>query len=500
MTPRGYQPLARRAMVVAIAVALSVGAAAPAARAQSHSGPTAVVSMGDSYISGEAGRWAGNSIDATPGNDGTDRACVPAGPACQVDKSRVYVDGTDADGCHRSDVAEVLNADLPVAQRLNIACSGAVTGNLLTAQQGGTGQNGEQPQGDLLAAVARTHDIRAIVVSIGGNDLGFAGIISRCLTAYVSKTGPCKPTEQPKLQAALPAATTKIEGVIDSIRGVMHGAGYADGDYRLIMQTYPSVAPPAARNRFAEADPRRVSEGCANYDEDLDWAHDQASAEIDGAVATAASARGAELMDLHDLFNGHEVCATTAAEATALSRPSAAGSEWGRYVSGSTVQQGDLQEAFHPNAFGQRAFGTCLTAVYKDARPGRFACAGAAGEVPTGVQLLRTDTFAGSTGFGGAGKPKAKPRLRLSARRLHRAGRATCFAFTVRAASKPVARARVRFASRTRVTGRHGRATICRRVAAGRHRVLARRAGYRSAHLTVRARRAAATTAPRFTG
>ena len=36
--------------------------AAPPAHAAPGTGPTAVVTMGDSYISGEAGRWLGNSL------------------------------------------------------------------------------------------------------------------------------------------------------------------------------------------------------------------------------------------------------------------------------------------------------------------------------------------------------------------------------------------------------------------------------------------------------
>ncbi|MEJ7787532.1 MAG: hypothetical protein WKF96_22230 [Solirubrobacteraceae bacterium] len=63
---------------------------APAAAAGPASSTTAAVALGDSYISGEAGRWLGNSITPAGDKDGTDRACLPAGPACQVDKTRVY--------------------------------------------------------------------------------------------------------------------------------------------------------------------------------------------------------------------------------------------------------------------------------------------------------------------------------------------------------------------------------------------------------------------------
>jgi lysophospholipase L1-like esterase len=484
-----------RGLAAGLATLLAtLGATAPAAHAGPRTGPTAVVTMGDSYISGEAGRWAGNSADATPGNDGTDRACVPAGAACQVDKSRVYVDGTDADGCHRSDVSEVRSARLPVADRINIACSGAVTSNLLTAAEGGTGQNGEPAQGDQLATVARSHDVRAIVVSIGGNDLGFAGIIARCLEAYEARTGPCAPTEQPKLAAAIPAATAKVERVVDSIRGVMSAAGYAGSDYRLVLQTYPSVAARAAENRYGEADPRRTADGCANYDADLDWARDQASAEIDGMVAAAARGRATELLDLHDLFQGHEVCAKTDAEATPLSRPAPAGSEWGRFVGAGTIQQGDLQEAFHPNAYGQQAFGACLGALYATSGLGEFACSSSAGRAPAAVTFTRTAHITPSSTSAPRGSRGSRPGLRLHFRRHYGHGRRhgrrrVCIAFSVRGAGHPVRRATVRFAGHRGRSGRHGRVRICGRPAPGRHRATARHTGFRAVHRSIRIRR-----------
>ena len=72
------------------ACVLLLAVLAPVALAGPRSGQTAAVSMGDSYISGEAGRWNGNSITPVGDKDGTDRACLPAGVDCQVDLTRVY--------------------------------------------------------------------------------------------------------------------------------------------------------------------------------------------------------------------------------------------------------------------------------------------------------------------------------------------------------------------------------------------------------------------------
>ncbi len=465
----------------ALALVPAPASAAPGA------GPPVVVSMGDSYISGEAGRWQGNSLSPAPGNDGTDRACLPAGsPACQVDKSRVYVENTDKDGCHRSDVAEVLSARFPDAQGVNIACSGGVAKNLYRSANGGEGQNGEPAQGDLLAAVAREKDVRLIVVSVGGNDLGFASIVAACLQAYESRTGPCRDSQQPKIEQKIPTATAAVEKAIDEIRAVMSAAGYAAGRYRLVLQTYPSVVPRAAEARYGEDDPQRTSAGCPFYDTDLDWARTQAAPEIGGMVKAAAAARGVETLELADLLQGHEICSKTTAQATPGSPPSPTTSEWGRLLGATTVQQGDLQEAFHPNAFAQAALGACLQQVYA-AAAGAFACTAGPGTAPAAARVARTGAVAG------AGAAAGRRALRLSVRRVRarRPGQA-CYAFSVTTGGRRVVKSLVAFAGHLRRTGKAGRATLCTITRPATRPVRATRAGYartvRTVHVPRRGR------------
>jgi lysophospholipase L1-like esterase len=367
-----------RALPVALALALVAPAAALAAPP-----PTAVVTMGDSYMSGEAGRWLGNSADIAGDRDGSDRACVFTFGLCtSYDESAVYVDGTAADGCHRSDVSEVLSAQLPVGRSVNIACSGAVSSDLLRSSSGGTMAHGEAPQADQLLPVAKSTRIRMIVVSVGGNDLGFAPIVTACFEAYLAHMAPCSQTQAAALSDAnLAAATAKIENAIDEIRATMRSAGYADADYRLVLQTYPVVIPHAADARYTELDPRRTVEGCPFYDVDMDWAQNVAAPRIGDAVKAAAAARGTQVLELLHAFAGHEVCAKTASAVSLLSPPSPTGSEWGRAVSPSAIAEGETQELFHPNAYGQRAFGDCLAALYA-AHRGNYACTGAAGRAP----------------------------------------------------------------------------------------------------------------------
>jgi lysophospholipase L1-like esterase len=467
------------------AALLALGLAPPAVQASPGSGPATVVTLGDSYISGEAGRWEGNSQDPSPGNSGTDRACLPAGsPVCRVDQSRVYVGGTDANGCHRSDVAPLLSADLPGAERVNLACSGAKTGGIFRASSGGTATHGEAPQADQLLPVAREKDVRLILMSVGGNDLGFASIVTACFEAYLAKTGSCKPSQQQRIDEGLAKATADVEKAIDEVRAVMAGAGYGTADYRLVLQTYPSVVPRAAEARFAEADQRRA-DGCPFYDADLDWARDSAARQIGAMVRRAAEARGTEVLEIGDLFQGHEFCSTTSRQSTPAARPDEAEAEWGRFLGPSSIGQGggETQELFHPNAFGQRAMGACLTWLYAERAPGTFACSGTAGVAPAGVSFARVSSLEPSSSAAGAA---ARPRLRLRHRRVLQRHSRSCVRFLVSAGGRRLRGATVRFAGHRGRSGRRGRVTICARVKAGRHPARATKGGYRAARRSVR--------------
>ncbi len=469
-----------RRLLPALLLGLLCGAAPATAAASPGKGPTAAVSLGDSYISGEAGRWQGNSISSTPGNDGTDRACT-GGPPCTVDKSRVYVGGTAANGCHRSDVAEILTASLPVAERVNLSCSGGVTKNVFRASSGGVGQNGEAPQADQLLTVAKAKDVKLVQVSIGGNDLGFASIVAACLQAYVTKGTPCNQTQQPKLDAAKPKAIADVEKAIDEIRAVMADAGYGRGDYRLILQTYPSVIPRASESRYSENDPVRANV-CPFYDADLTWGRDSASKQIGGVVKTAATDRGVELLDLGDAFQGREFCSKTTALADPLHPPSPVSSEWGRFLGASVVQQGDLQETFHPNAYGQMAFASCVGRAF--ALPaGTFTCDNTPGKGPEAMAVRQATTFTA------ASPARATPRLRLGVLQTKRRSKRSCVTFSIRAPGGAVRGAAVRFASQHGRTAQNGRVVLCAKLAR-RATAIAKRAGFSSSAVrTVRARR-----------
>jgi lysophospholipase L1-like esterase len=376
----------RRTVVATTTAVLAVAALlAPTAQAGGRKAPappprpTALVTLGDSYISGEAGRWAGNSAVPLGSRAGTDRAWRSSGLG-SYDATRVY--GSTAGGCDRSDVAPALSNDVPVDARINLACSGAVTQNVFRASQGGTGQNGEQPQADQLAAVAATHDVETVVLSVGGNDLGFASIIQACVVAHATLSR-CEPSQQALVDERMPAATAGVARAIDEVRTVLAAQGQPAGSYRLVLQTYPSPVPRGDENRYAEVAGGRLGVGgCPIGNADSDWARDSLVPQISDALAAVAADRGVDLLDLSDAFAGREVCARTATQSTGT--PTAATAEWARFLD--TDVQGYTQESLHPNAYGQQAMGRCYTLL--SAVEGSARCLNTPGRGPDGMYLV----------------------------------------------------------------------------------------------------------------
>ena len=341
--------------------------------------PTAIVSLGDSFIAGNAGRWRGNSDTATGSRDGTDRAWVSDSV---YDPNRVYLGGSSG-VCFRSDVAEVLSAEIPVRDKVNLACSGATSASI--SSSGG--------QADQLGEVARRDRVRLVVLSVGGNDLGFESIIVNCVFAYAFVSGPCNASEQAQVDSALPGTMAGVGAALDKIRAVLTAAGYRPHRYRLVLQSYPSPVPRADEARYAQSDfAGRVFTGhCPFYDADLTWARDSLVPQIANALHAVAASRGVEFLDLQDALQGREVCSKRTQLAAPSSPPSPRLSEWARFIDTPELgpQQGDQQESFHPNAYAQRALGRCLTLVWA-VRRGAWRCRrppAAAG--PTGMRLTR---------------------------------------------------------------------------------------------------------------
>ncbi|MFG2978689.1 GDSL-type esterase/lipase family protein [Streptomyces sp. NPDC048331] len=374
--------LAGAAMAVPLAAGALLAGGAGTSAASPGTGPTAVVSMGDSYISGEAGRWKGNSLTNSGSRNGTDRGWVSGST---YDPAKVY--GTTAGGCHRSDSAEVRSAGAIADVAVNLACSGAVSDNVFRSSNGGVSYKGEAPQADQLAAVAASHDVKVIALSIGGNDLGFADIITDCALDFVLWNSYCYDDQQYGVDQKIDAVMGKVGKSVDEIRAVMRAAGYADSSYRIVLQSYPSPIPRGAENRYTQSDWSRLNTGgCPFWNRDSDWARDSLVPQLANRIKGVAAAKNAQFLDLRDMMQGREVCAKASKQVTSAVPASAKTSEWARWIDNNETQ-GLIQESMHPNYFGQLAAGRCLALVVAQPASSDFSCKNTAGGDQTGMFL-----------------------------------------------------------------------------------------------------------------
>jgi GDSL-like Lipase/Acylhydrolase family len=366
------------ALVIAVVAALFtvVGQPAQPSEAGPGTGPTAIVSLGDSFISGEAGRWNGNSLNIFGTRDGTDRAArCTLGIFCSYDATRVY-GSSYANGCHRSDVATIKSAGIAVSEKINLACSGARSVHIWRASQGGQSFKGEAPQADQLLTVAQQKNVKLVVLTILANDVSFSDHVINCTVSWIIGLGPCNQAQQAALQAELPAAKEGLRKSIDEVRATMTAAGYSASQWKFVLAGYASPVPAAADVRYSGSD-RWWSGGCPFYDADFDWAKNVATPLIIDSMRSVAAEKGVQFLDVRDSLNGHEICHRNSS-LVGSGGPNPVTHEWVRWVNTGCCQ-GDAQESVHPNAFGERAIGRCVTLMY--AQPsGNWTCRNTPGQ------------------------------------------------------------------------------------------------------------------------
>jgi hypothetical protein len=352
---------------------------APVAGASAGPGPAAIVALGDSIASGEGGRWLGNGSEPFGTRSGTDRAAFGCeGWVCEYEPARVY-GATEANGCHRSDVAPVLSAPVALAERVDLACSGARVANVWPASAGGQRHFGEAPQIDQLAVIARRDQVRMVVLTIGANDVGFGELVAGCALDWArsSEDDPvlCRGEAQAEIEAALPKMERGLVNALLGIKATMAATGYRHSDYRLVTMGYASPFPLGRWIRYPEDGWSRLNEGgCPVWNADADWAAGAGVGAIVAAMRRAATAAGAEFLDIRRALDGHQVC-DRRARRVGSEGPSPASAEWVRRLS---FVQGSSRESLHPNAYGQRAIGTCIGLLYASPR-NDYACSATPG-------------------------------------------------------------------------------------------------------------------------
>jgi len=381
-------------LTVLAAALAGLFAAPPEARADGPGvGTPWVVTLGDSYISGEAGRWAGSS------NASSSRADA-LGPTAYYDNAAGT--GETINRCHRSKAAEAYVGG--GVNGLNLACSGAKTATSngddfkpgLDFFDDGAGKLG---QAKMLQQFATAHRVGMVVVSIGGNDFNFADVVTSCVTDFL--TSPtwwkdyCYDDSSVKANftaSNVAAVRARITGALRNVATAMRNAGYADSQWTLLVQNYPSPIPRGSGFRYSESGYTRQSTGgCGFWNKDADWANDSALPTINGAVFGAVADSGltnTRTLDLSSAFNGRRLCENTVGlyEEKGIANWTSPGAvdqtEWINQIrTVSTCCSGSpyyIQESLHPNYWAQLATRSCVRQAWNGGAPrsGRCAIAG----------------------------------------------------------------------------------------------------------------------------
>ncbi|MFE1955446.1 ricin-type beta-trefoil lectin domain protein [Streptomyces sp. NPDC059524] len=282
---------------------------------------TSLVSLGDSEISGEG---IGTYESPTNGPD---------------------------NWCHRSADSAIHKTTIPADVTYNVSCSGAYTGNI---RIGGSKQYADElVQSDNLAVKARNTKVKMVLLVAGANDdLQFGPVMTDCVQRYLLSQGPCESKYAAGWQSRVDALVPKVEQTVRDLRTTMRDAGYADGDYKLVVMGYPSPIGPDFHDN--PSFPGKLACGGLGYDSDTKWGRNVAVPAFERGMRKIAQDTGATYLDNSRLFQGHEVCMEDTWARGAfidLSKPG-------------TPDENSLRQSFHPNARGHLAFASCLTQLY----------------------------------------------------------------------------------------------------------------------------------------
>ena len=360
--------------------AVCLAAALPAAASAD-----TVVSVGDSAISGEAGRWAGNTNQAASKTD-----ALGAG---------AYNDAGGAEatpGCHRSKSAEVHIGD--GVRSVNLACSGARTYSRTSDGKWKPGldfavSGANKGQAGMLEDLARAdQNIKAVVVLIGANDYGFADILETCVTNWI--TSPswwknyCHDDSNMTAMfsnANINAITNNVRAAFTNLKTAMTRAGYDDSRYEILAQTYSAPLPLSGGMRYPESGWSRQSVGgCGAWNADLNWARSTVVDTLNNTVKNAVSGMAnVQVLDAVGALYGRRLCENTVGllEEKGLSTWQSPGAvdktEWVHQIRTASTIFGpyQLQEDGHPNYWGQLALRNCFRQAYNGGDPHGGTCA-----------------------------------------------------------------------------------------------------------------------------
>jgi hypothetical protein len=335
--------------------------------------PPSVVALGDSAISGEAGRWAGNTNQASSKTDALGSTAYHDIPGAE-----------STPGCHRSKSAEVHIGD--GVQSANISCSGARTYSRMSDGKFKPGidfynVSGRKGQALQLKEYAANKNVKAVVVLIGANDYGFAEILETCVINWLTSPSWWKNycQDDSNLVAMFSAAninkvTNDVKTAFLNVKSAMSQAGYDEDDYDILAQTYSAPLPLSGGMRYPETGfTRQTIGGCGSWNSDINWARNTVVNTLNSTIKNAvAGMSNVKVLDMVGALYGRRLCEETVGllEEKGVSTWQSAGAvdktEWVHQIRTLTTifPPYQLQEDGHPNYWGQLALRNCFRQAY----------------------------------------------------------------------------------------------------------------------------------------
>ena len=247
---------------------------------------------------------------------------------------------------------------------------------------------GERPQADQLYDLANTCDVKAITVTVGANDLDWAGVVDECVRDFLASSPAfniyytCASDQDAVTAAKVLDVRDKLHKTIDSIVKTMDDAHYARNSYRLIVQGYIAYVAPGSQ-LVAYNDRSGLSHrGCPLADSDADWFRTVLVPRLNSAMYQVVEDRrqlngqpvNIQFLDRLEAFKGHELCNRNALPV--YGHPIAMDmAEWANKLN-LDLNTNKFVESLHPNYYGQLALQQCLALMYATAGDQRCTAVG----------------------------------------------------------------------------------------------------------------------------
>jgi uncharacterized surface anchored protein len=246
-----------------------------------HGGDTRVQPLGDTYVA------LGDSYSAGEGN-----------PKFEPD-----TDKDNGDSCHRSEEPNGAYA-LMVEKKLGnpsfafVACSGSTIGNIWSGTSDPPQGNTQDPEP--LQITSLSSAARVVTLTIGGNDVGFAKVLSTCIL-HATECSADRLNSAPPVLRNLEREIAKLEGKLEKTYRAIKSAAYNANIYVL---GYPDIFPPTAP----------TADSCF-YDTflehtSIEWLIER-QAQLDEAIKDAARKSKVTWIDPNSgshSFGGHDIC------------------------------------------------------------------------------------------------------------------------------------------------------------------------------------------------